>query len=129
VALDASALLALHFGFFAPDSPEAASHVDAIASRLRTNGLLRRYDCEDDFGEPQAAFTVCSFWLAEALAILGRMDEARALFEKILGYGNEFGLFSEDVVPSTGELSGNFPQTYSHVGLINVAFRISPAWD
>ncbi len=84
---------------------------------------------QDDFGEPEAAFTVCSFWLVEALALLGRRDEATALFEKLLTLDNGLGLYSEDILPDTLEQSGNFPQTYSHVGLINAAFRLSRTWD
>jgi GH15 family glucan-1,4-alpha-glucosidase len=76
-----------------------------------------------------AAFTVCSFWLVEALAILGRTDEARELFERLLSLHNGLGLYSEDILPDTLEQSGNFPQTYSHVGLINAAFRLSRRWD
>jgi GH15 family glucan-1,4-alpha-glucosidase len=120
----------LHFGFLDPDSEEASSHVDAIRKGLQVDGLLRRYNVDDDFGKQQAAFTVCSFWLAEALGILGRRDEARELFEHILPLGsNTLGLFSEDMLPSTGQMSGNFPQTYSHVGLLNTAFRLSEPWD
>ncbi|MGA0870953.1 MAG: glycoside hydrolase family 15 protein, partial [Planctomycetota bacterium] len=83
----------------------------------------------DDFGTQEATFTVCSFWLVEALAIVGRKDEARALFDFLLSHHNGLGLFSEDIMPGTGELTGNFPQTYSHVGLINAAFRLSRSWD
>ena len=127
--LDAATLLALHFGFFRKEDPRAQRHVDAIRSRLQIDGMLRRYSVEDDFGEQEAAFTVCSFWLAEALGLLGREAEARELFEHVLSMGNDLHLFSEDIVTQTGELSGNFPQTYSHVGLLNVAFRLSRPWD
>ena len=77
----------------------------------------------------EAAFTVCTFWLVEALALIGRTDEARELFDKLLGLDNGLGLSSEDILPDTMEQSGNFPQTYSHVGLINAAFRLSRRWD
>jgi GH15 family glucan-1,4-alpha-glucosidase len=128
--LDAANLLAVHLGFFEPDDPRAASHVDAIRSALSVNGgLLRRYSTRDDFGEMEAAFTVCSFWLVEALCLIGRMDEARELFERLLSLHNGLGLYSEDILPETVEQSGNFPQTYSHVGLINAAFRLSRRWD
>jgi GH15 family glucan-1,4-alpha-glucosidase len=128
--LDAAMLLALHFGFFAKDDPRAARHVERIRTGLAVDGgLLRRYAVEDDFGTQEAAFTVCSFWMVEALAFVGRRDEAQALFAKLLGHANSFGLFSEDILPATGELSGNFPQTYSHVGLINAAFRLARDWD
>ena len=98
----------------------------ALATR---DGLLRRYTVADDFGVPEAAFTVCSFWLVEALAAIGRRDEALALFERLLSLDNGLGLYSEDIVPETLAQSGNFPQTYSHVGLINAAFRLSRGWD
>ena len=128
--LDASSLLALHFGFLRGDDPRAERMVAAIARQLRLpGGLLRRYDVADDFGVPEAAFTVCSFWLAEALAMVGRRDEARELFEQILGSHNGLGLYAEDILVADGRQAGNFPQTYSHVGLINTAFRLSRDWD
>ena len=128
--LDAAMLLALHFGFLDRDDPRAATHVDAIRRELAVDGgMLRRYSVPDDFGKPEAAFTVCSFWLVEALAILGRTDDARALFEDLLSLDNGLGLYSEDILPETRTQSGNFPQTYSHVGLINAAFRLSRSWD
>jgi len=128
--LDASLLLAVHLGFLPSDDPRATSHVDAIRDTLSLDGgLLRRYASPDDFGVPRAAFTVCSFWLVEALALLGRTDEARELFERLIALHNGLGLFSEDVLPDTHVQSGNFPQTYTHVGLINAAFRLSRRWD
>ena len=119
----------MHFGFWEPDDPAAARHVEAIGVQLNVGGLLRRYDVADDFGQQEAAFTVCSFWMVEALAIVGKKNDARILFERLLSHGNDLGLFSEDILPKTGELSGNFPQTYSHVGLINAAFRLSRSWE
>jgi GH15 family glucan-1,4-alpha-glucosidase len=128
--LDAANLLAIQLGFFEPDDPRASSHVDAIRRSLSVDkGLLRRYSNRDDFGEMEAAFTVCSFWLVEALALIDRGDEARELFERLLSLHNGLGLYSEDILPDTLEQSGNFPQTYSHVGLINAAFRLSRRWD
>jgi GH15 family glucan-1,4-alpha-glucosidase len=128
--LDAALLLAVHLGYLASDDPRATSHVDAIRARLSVDGgLLRRYSAPDDFGMPHAAFTVCTFWLVEALAILERTDEARELFHYLLSLDNGLGLYSEDILPDTLEQSGNFPQTYSHVGLINAAFRLSRRWD
>lgn len=128
--LDASLLLAVHLGYLRPDDPRAASHVDAIRRALSIDGgLLRRYATPDDFGVPQAAFLVCTFWLVEALALLGRGDEARELFEQLLGLHNGLGLYAENVLPDSLAQSGNFPQTYSHVGLINAAFRVSRRWD
>jgi GH15 family glucan-1,4-alpha-glucosidase len=78
---------------------------------------------------PETSFTICSFWYVEALAAIGRADEARALFEQLLARRNPLGLLSEDVHPETGELWGNFPQTYSLVGLINAASRLSRSWE
>jgi GH15 family glucan-1,4-alpha-glucosidase len=128
--LDAVMLLAVQLGFFAPDDPRADAHVNAIQKALRVDGgLLRRYAAPDDFGTPEAAFAVCSFWLAEALALLGRQEEGRELFEHLLTLHNGLGLYSEDLLPGSLEQSGNFPQTYSHVGLINAAFRLSRRWE
>lgn len=128
--LDASLLLAVHLGYLPPEDPRAERHVDAIRKALSVDGgLLRRYAAPDDFGVPHAVFTVCTFWLVEALAILGRTDEAHELFDRLLSLHNGLGLYSEDVLPETHEQSGNFPQTYTHVGLINAAFRLSRRWD
>jgi GH15 family glucan-1,4-alpha-glucosidase len=129
-ALDAALLLALPLGFLLADDPRATSHVLATRDALGTDGgLLHRYTVPDDFGKPRAAFTVCSFWLVEALAAIGRRDEASELFERLLALDNGLGLYSEDILPDTFEQSGNFPQTYSHVGLINAAFKLSRGWD
>jgi GH15 family glucan-1,4-alpha-glucosidase len=130
--LDAVNLLAVHVGYWEPDDPRAAAHVDAIRDALAVDGghgLLRRYATKDDFGHMEAAFTVCTFWLVEALALIGRTEEARELFERLLALDNGLGLYSEDILPDTLEQTGNFPQTYSHVGLINAAFRLSRRWD
>ena len=128
--LDAALLLAVHLGYLTADDPRAASHVDAIRAELSVDGsLLKRYTAPDDFGVPRAAFLVCTFWLVEALAILGRTDEAREIFERLLGLHNGLGLYAENILPNTLAQSGNFPQTYSHVGLINAAFRLSRRWD
>jgi GH15 family glucan-1,4-alpha-glucosidase len=129
-ALDASLLLAVQLGYLRPDDPRTTSHVDAIRKGLEVEGgLLRRYTAPDDFGHTEATFTVCTFWLVEALAMLGRTDEASQLFERLLRLDNGLGLYSEDILPGSLEQSGNFPQTYSHVGLINAAFRLSRPWD
>ena len=98
--------------------------------RLRSSALVGNVDVlRDDFGVPEAAFTVCTFWLAEALAMVGRRDDARRVFEAVLQMHNGLGLFAEDLLIANGAQSGNFPQTYSHVGLINAAFRLSRPWD
>ena len=88
-----------------------------------------RYFEEDDFGAPTNAFLVCTFWYVQALAVIGRGEEARALFTRLLSYRNKHGLLAEHVDPSSGEQWGNFVQTYSMVGLITCAIRLSKSWD
>ncbi len=125
---DASLLLLHELGFLTADDPRFVSTVDHIAKQLSNGNHLFRY-AEDDFGRPETAFTVCTYWYIDALAALGRIEEARALFEELLERRNHIGLFSEDIDPTTGELWGNFPQTYSMVGLINSAMRLSRSWE
>jgi len=126
---DASLLLLQDLGFLTADDPRFASTVDSLAATLSCGGnLLYRYT-EDDLGRPATAFTVCTFWHINALAALGRVEQARELFEEMLARRNHVGLFSEDIDPQTGELWGNFPQTYSMVGLINSAMRLSKDWS
>ncbi|EME69535.1 glycoside hydrolase 15-related protein [Paramagnetospirillum caucaseum] len=127
--LDATLLLLHEVDFLATDDPRFAATVDAVAANLRTGDFLYRYVAEDDFGRPATAFLICVFWYIDALAALGRRDEARALFETVLGRRNPLGLLSEDIDPRNGELWGNFPQTYSMVGLINCAMRLSRNWE
>jgi len=115
-------------GFLEADDPRFAQTVDGLAARLANGGHFFRYD-EDEFGRPETAFTVCTFWYIDALAALGRRDEARTLFEQLLEHRNHLGLFSQDIDPTTGELWGNFPQAYSMVGLINSAMRLSQSWE
>lgn len=127
--LDASLLLLADLGFVADDDPRYVATVDAIGRALRRGGHMLRYAVADDFGLPETSFTICNFWYVEALARIGRMDEARTLFEELLARRNPLGLLSEDVHPDSGELWGNFPQTYSMVGLINAAMRLSRSWE
>jgi GH15 family glucan-1,4-alpha-glucosidase len=127
--LDASLLLLAELGFLRDDDPRFAATVGAVERELRQGDFVYRYREADDFGVPQNAFVVCTFWYIEALARLGRRDEARALFEAMLGRRNRHGLLSEHIDPRTGEAWGNFPQTYSMVGLINAATRLSIPWD
>lgn len=128
-AMDASLLLLAEVGFLAPDDPRFAATVDAVAKDLRRGEYIFRYIEKDDFGEPENAFLVCSFWYVNALAAIGRRDEARELFEKLLDCRNCHGLLAEHIDPQTGEQWGNFVQTYSMVGLINSAIRLSIRWD
>jgi GH15 family glucan-1,4-alpha-glucosidase len=127
--LDASMLLLNHLGFLSADDPRFLSTIAAIESELRRGDHLMRYGVADDFGEPESAFTICTFWYIDALAATGREPEARDLFEKMLRCRNALGLLSEDLDPKTGELWGNFPQTYSMVGIINAARRLSCSWE
>jgi GH15 family glucan-1,4-alpha-glucosidase len=90
---------------------------------------MLRYATEDDFGQPETAFNVCTFWLIEALHATGRICDARALFEEMLSRRTAAGLLSEDIDPVTDELWGNYPQTYSLVGLINCAGLLSRPWS
>jgi GH15 family glucan-1,4-alpha-glucosidase len=128
-SLDASLLLLAELGFLEAGDPRFAGTVAAVERELKRGDFIFRYTQADDFGKPENAFLVCTFWYIDALAALGRRDEARALFEATLARRNRLGLLSEDVNPVTGELWGNFPQTYSMVGLINSATRLSIPWD
>ena len=127
--MDATLLLLHEVDFLTADDPRFAATVDAVAQTLRTGDFLFRYAGEDDFGQPKTAFVICVFWYIDALAALGRLDQARALFETVLARRNPHGLLSEDIDPRSGELWGNFPQTYSMVGLINCAVRLSCRWE
>ncbi|MCP3930496.1 MAG: glycoside hydrolase family 15 protein [Bacteroidetes bacterium] len=128
--LDASLLQLINMGYLKPKSKRAKQHLKALEEELRTeSGLIYRYKHVDDFGEPESTFLICDFWYVEALARTGRLDEAILHFEKLLQYSNHLGLFSEVVHEATGSQWGNFPQTYSHVGLINAAFTISKKLD
>jgi GH15 family glucan-1,4-alpha-glucosidase len=126
--LDASALLLADLGLIAPEDPRFASTVMQIENELRRGLHVMRYATADDFGIPDTAFLICRFWLIDAIAALGRRDEARDMFVDALGLRNRYGLLSEDVHPATGELWGNFPQTYSMSGLIQSAMKLSRNW-
>jgi GH15 family glucan-1,4-alpha-glucosidase len=128
-ALDASLLLMGELGCLPYDDARYVGTVDAIEKALRRGMHLHRYIAEDDFGAPSTAFNVCSFWFIDALAGMGRMAEAREHFEEMLRARTRLGLLSEDLDPVTGELWGNFPQTYSMVGLINSAMLLSRKWE
>ncbi|MEP7125702.1 MAG: glycoside hydrolase family 15 protein [Byssovorax sp.] len=121
---DASNLLLPTLGLLDGREPRFLATLDAYEKRLVRGGLILRYVNEDDFGDTTSAFTICSFWWAEALALAGRLDEAVQVFERIAALANPLGLFSEDVEPATGALLGNFPQAYTHVGLIHAAITI-----
>lgn len=127
--MDASLLLLAELGFLDATDPRFVATIAAIEHDLLRGDYIFRYIEEDDFGEPENAFLVCTFWYVNALAAIGRRDEARALFEKLLSSRNHHGLLAEHIDPQTGELWGNFVQTYSMVGLINSAIRLSMRWD
>ena len=127
--LDAALLLLPELGLIAPSDPRFIATVDAVAQELGRDGLVLRYTEPDDFGAPHTAFLICGFWLADALAAIGRTTEARVQFERLLGLRNHVGLLSEDADWGTGQLWGNFPQTYSQVGLILSAMRLSRSWE
>lgn len=126
---DASVLVLPEIGVVSPKDDAFLRTMAVIEKRLMRDGFLLRYDEADDFGAPENAFLVCTFWYIDALASIGRADEARELFENVLKRRNHVGLLSEDLSPKTGELWGNFPQTYSQVGLILCAMRLSRTWE
>ena len=127
--LDATALLLPELGFVAPNDPRFLATLDAIERQLRTGDWLYRYRHVDDFGHPDTAFTICGFWYVQALAAVGRREEARERFDRMLAGRTRLGLLSEDIDPETGELWGNFPQTYSMVGIVSSAVRLSRSWE
>jgi GH15 family glucan-1,4-alpha-glucosidase len=127
--LDASVLLLPEIGLIEPTDPRFASTVAAIEKDLRRGQHMMRYASADDFGMPEAAFLTCRFWLIDAWWWLGRREEARDLFVDALRHRNRYGLLAEDIHPETGELWGNFPQTYSMAGLILTAMRLSRSWE
>jgi len=128
-AFDASSLLLGELGYLTPGDPRLRATVEAVERQLRRGDFLLRYDRPDDFGAPETAFLVCTFWWIQALALLGERDRAREEFERLLRCRNRFGLLSEDIDFRSGELWGNFPQTYSMVGIISCAMRLSTRWD
>ena len=128
-AMDASLLLLHELGFLSADDPRFLGTLDCIEKTLRHGDHLYRYADADDFGTPETSFVVCTFWYIDALAAVGRKDEARAIFERLLARRNHLGLLSEDLDTKTEALWGNFPQTYSMVGLIVSAMRLSKSWE
>ena len=127
--LDASLLTLADIGFVAPDDPRFLGTIAAIEKELKRGSYLFRYLGEDDFGAPETAFNICTFWYINALASVDRKAEARELFENMLARRTTSGLLSEDLDPASGALWGNFPQTYSMVGIISAAMRLSKTWE
>jgi alpha,alpha-trehalase len=127
-ALDGSALLIPITGFLPPNDPRVRSTVDAIAERLTdSRGLVYRYRTEDGLTGEEGSFLLCTFWLAHALALAGDVARARETFERAAAFANDLGLMSEEVDEATGEMLGNFPQAFSHVGLVGAAWAIQQA--
>ncbi|ALV36540.1 glycoside hydrolase family 15 protein [Streptomyces sp. CdTB01] len=127
--LDAALLLIPRLGFLPPDDPRVTGTIEAIRGELGHHGLLRRYSTDgttvDGLPGDEGTFLVCSFWLADALHMTGRREEARELFERLVGLCNDVGLLSEEYDPVSGRQLGNFPQAFSHVGLVNTALALS----
>ncbi len=126
---DASNLLLPSIGLVDARDPRFLATLDSYAQHMTRGGLMLRYTNRDDFGLATSAFTICSFWWAEALALAGRLGVATEVFDRVVAHANPLGLFSEDIDPATGELLGNFPQAYAHVGLIHAAMTISVLLD
>ena len=125
----ASLLLMAELAYLDPGDSRYLRTVEALEKALRKGSHMFRYAVPDDFGQPVNAFNVCTFWYIEALAAMGRYEEAREIFDAMLSCRNSAGLLSEDIDPATGELWGNYPQTYSLVGIINGAVHLSRAWE
>jgi GH15 family glucan-1,4-alpha-glucosidase len=130
-ALDASNLMLPIVGFLPADDPRMLATIDAIADRLTDErGLVYRYRAEeglDGLAGEEGTFLLCTFWLAQALAMSGQLERAKDVFERAVAFVNDVGLLAEEVDPTTGELLGNFPQAFSHIGLVNAAWAISQA--
>lgn len=126
--LDAATLKLAITGFLPADDPRMAATIEAVATRLTDErGFVYRYHSDDGLDGGEGTFLICTFWLVRCLALAGRTLEARELFERIASYGNDVGLFAEEIDPATGELLGNFPQAFTHVGLIGAAWAITQA--
>jgi GH15 family glucan-1,4-alpha-glucosidase len=126
--LDASVLLLPLVGFLPASDPRIRSTIDVIQRELMVDGLVLRYKTDsgaDGLAPGEGAFLACSFWLADNLVLLGRRDEARALFERLLALRNDVGLLSEEYDPRARRLVGNFPQAFSHISLVNTAYNLT----
>jgi GH15 family glucan-1,4-alpha-glucosidase len=127
-ALDASNLMVPIVGFLPADDPRVLATIDATEEHLSDErGLIYRYRAADGLDGEEGTFLLCTFWLAQALALAGRTDRARVVFERAVAFVNDVGLLAEEVDPASGELLGNFPQAFSHIGLVNAAWAISQA--
>ena len=127
--LDASSLLLAEIGLVKPDDPRFIATCETLERELIREGHVMRYTAKDDFGLPESAFVICRFWLADALAAIGRVSDARDHFCDLMRFRNPYGLMSEDIDPASGRLWGNLPQTYSMAGIIITAKRLSQDWE
>ncbi len=126
--LDASNLMMPIVGFLTADDPRMLATIHATEQRLTDDrGLVFRYRAEDGLEGSEGTFLLCTFWLAQAQAMAGEVEHARATFERAIAFANDVGLLAEEVDEETGELLGNFPQAFSHIGLINAAWAITEA--
>jgi GH15 family glucan-1,4-alpha-glucosidase len=115
-------------GFLPADDPRMLSTIDAIERELTDEcGLVYRYRVGDGLAGEEGTFLLCTFWLAHAVALTGQIERAKAILDRAAIYANDVGLLAEEVDPDTGELLGNFPQAFSHIGLINAAWAIAEA--
>jgi GH15 family glucan-1,4-alpha-glucosidase len=126
-ALDASALLIARTGLLPATDPRVQSTIQSIKSALARDGLVFRYRSKDGLPGSEGTFTACSFWLVDALALSGKLDEAHELFERVSGYANDLGLFSEETDSKSDKMLGNFPQGFTHMALINAAINLAKA--
>jgi GH15 family glucan-1,4-alpha-glucosidase len=126
--LDASSLMVALVGFLPPDNPMVLGTIEATEDRLTDErGLVYRYRASDGLDGQEGSFLLCTFWLAQALALAGQVERAHTVFERAVAFVNDVGLLAEEVDASNGELLGNFPQAFSHIGLVNAAWAISQA--
>ena len=126
--LDAATLMIPFVGFLPFDDPRVRATIEAVDDRLTSEtGLVYRYDGPDGLPGGEGTFLLCSFWLVDALALTGRVEAAETRLEELIGYVNPVGLLAEEVAESTGQQLGNFPQAFSHIGLINSALHVSRA--
>jgi GH15 family glucan-1,4-alpha-glucosidase len=125
--LDASNLLIPFYELLSYDDPRVQGTIDRTLEHLTTNGLVYRYHAEDGLPGPEGAFGLCTYWLVDALSLSGRLDEAWAIFEGISNRANHVGLFPEQFDPESGDFLGNFPQAFTHIGLINSRLYLAHA--
>jgi GH15 family glucan-1,4-alpha-glucosidase len=123
--LDAAALIIPRVGFLPATDPRVLSTIEHIHQDLTQNGLVYRYRAPDGLAGGEGAFLICTFWLVEALALAGKMKDARRLFEHMLTFANDVGLYSEEIDPATGNFLGNFPQGFTHLSLVRAAVDLA----